>query len=498
MIPILQTELKSLRELYQERVDEINNFEYRVAEIQGQAQREAAALQTKLTLIQDEYESFKRTSRQQQQLQQESAVSSTPATAVIIEPIPSFSEEESAELAEQREVVQQLQQDIQGLHAEIQHLLKEKDVLVQSSTQLEEELHATIMAKEKLTQQVADYKRQVEQIPQLETMLTMTNQQKLQMENQFKKTEAALKNQEKIVETLAKNLQKKEKEYQRLIQQLDATQQQLRKTEESLNNLSNEQVALESTAQGLHRTIEELQECKEVLTKSQEDLQRKVFSLETDLVKSRVDNQNLQDDLQSVTNQKDMLLMALETSQMKLREKIEEVEMIEAQKRMQPTTATAPAATIQHIQQGIVGGVGNIVDYFEQRAAASSSPVPGGNSMDSSSSFHANSSAANHAAAGKPAFPLLKRLSTGISSFAQGQQAQPQHQQQQSSNPASTEADHGHSNSSHALAASIRSKYSHSTAAVATHETNAYLDDDDPSSYAPVPSTRDVDSDDEA
>eukprot|EP01033_Poteriospumella_lacustris_P015736 gene15736-11263_t len=479
MIPILQTELKSLRELYQERVDEINSFESRMAELQTSAQREAAALQKRLH--------------------------------------------------------SQLQQDIQGLHAELKHLLREKDLLVQSATQLEEELHSTIMAKEKLSQQAADYKRQADQIPQLETMLTMTNQQKLQMENQCRKTETALKNQEKIVETLAKNLQKKDKEVQRLVQQLDTVQQQLRKTEESLNTLSNEHVALEANVQAMTRSLEELRDCKEALTRAQDELHKKNFHLETELVKSRVDNQNLQDDLGSMTNQKDMLLMALETSQMKLREKIEELEAIDALKKHHSVTAT-PAA-IQHIQQGIVGGVGNIVDYFEQRTTSSVSPVPGATAGSGGAASGGGAAgggagggtAAGGGAGGKPAFPLLKRLSTGITSLTQGQTTTIPAQQ-----PVDDFGDHaalhqpypvhasggagagGGGAKSHALAASIRSKYSNNngsgsnSGATAADYPAAYDpaahsyapafdggDDDDPSSYAPVPSTRDVDSDDE-
>lgn len=521
MIPILQTELKSLRELYQERVDEINSFESRMAELQASAQREAAALQKQLHSVQEEYETFKQSSRHQAE------VSSTAPATVAGTTEPS---EESAELMEQRELVQQLQQDIQGLHAEMKHLLREKDLLVQSSTQLEEELHSTIMAKEKLTQQVAEYKRQADQIPQLETMLTMTNQQKLQMENQYRKAETALKNQEKIVETLAKNLQKKDKEVQRLVQQLDTVQQQLRKTEESLNTLSNEHVALEANVQTLTRSLEELQDCKEALTKTQEELHKKNFHLETELVKSRVDNQNLQDDLVSMTNQKDMLLMALETSQMKLREKIEELEAIDAQKKH---TVTATPAAIQHIQQGIVGGVGNIVDYFEQRTASSVSPVPGA-TAGSGGAGHGGGGAGTGAAGGaggagaggaggKPAFPLLKRLSTGITSLTQGQTttipAQPvddfgdnaaMHQPY----PVHASGAAGGAKS-HALAASIRSKYSNNNNSAQSGMTADYPaaydpaahsyasaydggDDDDPSSYAPVPSSRDVDSDDEA
>lgn len=495
MIPILQTELKTLRELYQERVDEINNFETRMAERQIQAQEETAMLQRKLHLIQEEYESFKQSSR----LQPEQSSDASPP-------------EEAAELVEQREAYHQLQQDVQGLHAEIKHLLKEKDMLVQSSTQLEEELHGTIMAKEKLTQQVAEYRRQVEQIPQLEAMLTMSNQQKMQAEAQLKKSETALKNQEKIVETLAKNLQKKEKEYQKLIQQLDGTQAQMRKTEESLNLLSNEHVALETKMQGLHCSIEELQECKEILTKSQEELQRKVFALETDLVKSRVDNQNLQDDLQTVTNEKDMLLIALETSSIKLREKIEELEAIEAQKK---TSATP--ATIQHIQQGIVGGVGNIVDYFEHRSASggSVSPVPGSYPSSGHNGAGSGTNTANTSGtAAKPAaFPLLKRLSTGITSFAQGQQpAHPSEEVWDSSGSggggSSSSSNNMHGGvdggvKSHALAASIRSKYSSGHQSQAANHSTTLVDansewEDDPSYYAPVPSTRDVDSDDEA
>lgn len=526
MIPILQTELKSLRELYQERVDEINSFESRMAELQASAQREAAALQKQLVSVQEEYEVFKQSTRHQAE-HSATATAAAAGTSATAE-----STEESTELMEQRELVQQLQQDIQGLHAELKHLLKEKDLLVQSSTQLEEELHSTIMAKEKLLQQVTEYKRQVEQIPQLETMLTMTNQQKLQMENQCRKAETALKNQEKVVETLAKNLQKKDKEVQRLVQQLDTVQQQLRKTEEALNTLSNEHVALEAQVQSLTRSMEELQDCKAALTQHQDELQKKVFHLETELVKSRVDNQNLQDDLVSMTNQKDMLLMALETSQMKLREKIEELEAIDAQKKH---VVTATPAAIQHIQQGIVGGVGNIVDYFEQRTASSVSPVPGASAGASGGGSGAHGSggaagggggstavggAAAGGAGGKPAFPLLKRLSTGITSLTQGQTttipAQPlddygdnaaMHQ------PYPVHASGAGGAKSHALAASIRSKYSsnNSTHTMSTdypapydpaaHNYASALDggdDDDPSSYAPVPSSREIDSDDEA
>lgn len=534
MIPILQTELKSLRELYQERVDEINSFESRMAELQASAQREAAALQKRLHSVQEEYEGFKQ-STTRHHAEPSSTAAATAAAAAAAAAAISEPSEESTELMEQRELVQQLQQDIQGLHAELKHLLREKDLLVQSATQLEEELHSTIMAKEKLSQQATDYKRQADQIPQLETMLTMTNQQKLQMENQCRKTETALKNQEKIVETLAKNLQKKDKEVQRLVQQLDTVQQQLRKTEESLNTLSNEHVALEANVQAMTRSLEELRDCKEALTHAQDELHKKNFHLETELVKSRVDNQNLQDDLGSMTNQKDMLLMALETSQMKLREKIEELEAIDALKKHHSVTAT-PAA-IQHIQQGIVGGVGNIVDYFEQRTTSSVSPVPGataGSGGAASGGGAAGGGAGGGAAAGggaggKPAFPLLKRLSTGITSLTQGQTTTIPAQQ-----PVDDFSDHtalhqpypvhasggagagGGGAKSHALAASIRSKYSNNngsssnsgvTAAdyPAAYDPAAHSyapafdggDDDDPSSYAPVPSTRDVDSDDE-
>lgn len=505
LIPILQAELKSLREMYQERCDEVNSFEDRLAENNAQMQQEQDNLRKQLAALQDELDKERRKQ---------------------VESLDASGSADTQEMAAQLEQIQQYQQDIQSLHQEMKHMLREKDLLIQSSTQLEEELHSTIMAKEKLTNLVADLKQRTEQIPQLETLIAMTTQQKVQAETQMKKLEAQCKNEEMIKEALAKKFQKKEKEYGRLVAQLENVTQQLSRTEENLSQLSNEHVALESASHALRRDLEELRECKEMLTATNSEHQKKIAALENDMIMLRVDKQNAEDDLLVMTNEKDMLLMALETSQKKLKEKYEELEAIESQKKTH----------LQQFHGNLVGGVGNIVEYFETRTAGNVSPVPGASSGNHGSSSAYQGGTANAANANNNKFPLLKRLSTGISSLAQAAQQQTGAQSTHSSDTSSSyggedmhqpypqRGSFGGSGgpSSSAVAAAIRSKYSSSSSsglqqpqpssplqlqqpAYATAGRSMMMNDDadreeaegEEEYYEPLQATGDVDSDDD-